>query len=137
MDIFTNYFAVFFAAIASFAIGAFWYSPLGFGKPWMTMLGMSPEGMKDMRLSPIQAMSLGFIGGLITSYVLAHFVFLFAPGDWVGALQLGFWIWLGFQAPILFGSFLWENRPLKLFLINGSYQLVTLLVMSLILTLWK
>jgi hypothetical protein len=71
------------------------------------------------------------------AYILAHFAAYAGAVDTSGALQLAFWTWLGFVAPVQLGSVLWEGRPVKLYAINTSYYLVTLAVMSLILVLWK
>lgn len=134
MDISINYLAVLVAAIAAFAVGAVWYSYL-FQKPWMALMGFSPERMRSMPLSATQAMAVGFVVTLLSTYVLA--VFVSAAPDLTGALILTFWIWLGFVATVQIGSFLWEGRPIKLFFINASQTLVAMLVAALILTLWR
>jgi len=135
MEVVLNYWAVLVAAIASFAIGGIWYGPL-FGKTWMGLMGISKDGMKSMRLSPTQAMTLGFLFTLLQSYVVAHFVSLLGAVDAASAWSLAFWIWLGIMVPICIGSFLWENKPIKLFILNAAHQLIYIFVMILILALW-
>jgi hypothetical protein len=49
----------------------------------------------------------------------------------------GFWVWLGFFAPLQSDEVLWGGKPWKLFFINTSYRLVSLLAMGLILALWR
>ena len=132
MDIAINYVGVLVGAIAAFAVGAIWYSLL-FRKQWMRLMGITPEGMKGMRLTGPQAMGIGFFTVLLMVYVLAHFEFLVGVADMREALVLGFWIWLGFQAPLLANSVLYENRPFSLYLINASQQLVATLVASAVL----
>ncbi len=130
-----NYWAVLVATIASMVIGSLWYGPV-FGKAWMKLMKFSPKDIKKMRLSPAQAMSMGFVATLVMSFVLAHFV------DYVGATtigtaaQLAFWLWLGFSAPLLLGSFLWENKPFKLWVLNAAHRLVEMIVMAAILAVW-
>jgi hypothetical protein len=70
---------------------------------------------------------------MFMAWVLSVVLQTFGAYDWLSAADVAFWIWAGFVAPILLGSFLWESKPFTLYLINASYWLVTLLVMSVIL----
>lgn len=128
-----NYLAVLVSAVAVFIIGMLWYGPV-LGKYWMRLMNFTPESMKSMKMTPMKAMILGFIGTLLMTYVLAHFAFLYgalAIGV-SGALQLAFWVWLGFFVPVTAGSWLWEGKSFKLFLFNAAYYLVVLIVAALI-----
>ncbi|MEK7613011.1 MAG: DUF1761 domain-containing protein [Patescibacteria group bacterium] len=129
-----NYLAVLVAALAAFGVGALWYSFL-FQKPWMELMGFDADSMRSMPLTGTQAMGIGFVTTLVMVYVLAIFVSV-APNV-QGALMLAFWLWLGFTATVQIGSFLWEGKPIKLFLINASQTLVAMLVAALILVLWR
>lgn len=42
-----NYLAAGVAALASFALGALWYSPVLFGKTWQKDLGFTGEYLKE------------------------------------------------------------------------------------------
>src|SRR3989304_5313099 len=108
-----NYLAVLVAAIASMVLGMLWYGPV-FGKLWMKLSGITPQSMKKMKLTPKAAMTLGFIGTLVTAYVLSHFVDLLSVTTWSGAAQFAFWAWLGLVAPVQLGAYLWEGKPFKL-----------------------
>jgi hypothetical protein len=120
------------AAVAYIAVGYGWYHPRIFGDAWMRMSNISPEaieaGKKRMPLTLIVAL----IAGIVVGYVLDWFGIAWGVYDWAGAVELAIWIWVGFVAPVLLGSVLWERRPVKLFCINAGYWLVTLVVMSLI-----
>lgn len=130
-----NYLAVLIAAIVSMFIGFLWYGSL-FGKTWMKLMGFNEASMKKMKMTAKRAYIVAFIGTLISSFVLAHFVDYVQATNISDAIQLGFWIWLGFTAPLLLGSVLWENKSVKLYLINVSHQLVSLVIASVVLTLW-
>ncbi len=136
-----NYLAVLVAAVASMIIGSLWYGPL-FGKPWMALIGMTPEKIaaakgKGMTMS----YALMFVGSLVMSFVLAHsLIFASAYTNTTGAIagmMVGFWSWLGFVAPVTLGSVLWENKSWNLWLLNNGYYIVTLVVIGIILALWK
>src|SRR2546429_8655500 len=132
-----NYWAVLVSAIVSMLIGAFWYSPAGFGKAWMQLMGI---GKKDMDKATGKGMGsryfMMFVGTLVMVYVLAYFVNYAGASDIMAGLQAGFWAWLGFIAPIMLSSVLWEGKPWKLYWINVTHYLVVLLVSGAILAAW-
>lgn len=136
MNIAINYWAVLVAALANMVVGSLWYGPL-FGKLWMKLAGLTKESIKSMGLTMAQAMTGGLATSLLMAYVLAHFAGRWAAMGAAGAWQLAFWIWLGFVATTQAGSFLWEAKPFKLFILNAANSLVSLFAMALILVLWK
>ncbi|MCC6563539.1 DUF1761 domain-containing protein [Candidatus Uhrbacteria bacterium] len=136
-----NYLAVLVAAIASIAIGFAWYGPL-FGKPWMKIMGFSKDSMtKAQKDSMMKNYVLMTIGALVTAYVLAHTTEFGMSYTRIygimGGLMSGFWVWLGFMAPIHMGDQLWGGKPWKLFAITAGYSLVSILVMGVILATWR
>lgn len=131
-----NYLAVIVAAVVAYAVGALWHSSIGFGKWWVAMMGFDEARMKNMPLTAAQAMSIGFVLTLLTAYVLAHFMVLVGANTWEVALQLGFWLWLGFLAPTLANGWLWEGKSPKLFAFSAVYALVSIEIMALVLGLW-
>ncbi len=137
MDIAVNYLAVVAAAVIAYAIGAVWHSPVGFGKYWMRLMGLNSDSMRKMPLTAAQAMSIGFAVTLLVSYVFAMFMSLTYAFTVSTAMQLGFWLWLGFLAPTLANGWLWEGKSLKLFAFNAAYALVNIEVMAIVLGLWQ
>ena len=136
MPITINIWAVLAAAVVNMVVGYFWYRPL-FGKMWKSLMGFTDESIKSMKLSQTQSMGLGFVTSLVTAYVLGYFVVLLNTTGLGGAWQLAFWIWLGFLATTTAGSFIWEGKPLKLFVLNVAGQLVALFLMAVVLVFWK
>ena len=132
-----NLLAVLVAAIVGMVVGALWYSVL-FGKTWMKLMGITEAKMKEAQDKGSMSKSylIAFLGILIMSYVLANFIEFTQATTISEALQVGFWSWLGFIATVSLGSILWECKPVKLYLINVAHQLVVLVLMSIILTLW-
>jgi len=60
----------------------------------------------------------------------------FESNTWLLGLDLGFTMWIGFIAPIMFGIVLWERKPVRLYLLNVMFQLISLLVMAVILSIF-
>lgn len=132
-----NYLAVVVSAVVAMGLGAWWYSPAGFGKLWMQLSGMSDAQLEAAKQKGMAKMyAAAFAGTLITAYVLAHFVDYTQATTIALGIQTGFWSWLGFVATVTLGSVLWENKPLKLYALNNAYQLISLMVMGAMLAVW-
>ncbi len=136
-----NYLAVVVAAAASIILGFLWYGPL-FGKPWMKLVGMTKEKIDaDKKKGMGKTYALMTLGTLVMAYVLAHtteFAMTYTKTYGVtGGFMSGIWTWVGFVAPVKMGDQLWGNKPWKLFLIEGGYYLVSLVVMGIILATWR
>lgn len=128
----TNWLLVLAAAVTSMVLGFLWYSPILFGKEWMELSGIGKNAKKNMTLGYI----LSFAGSFVTAFVLKQFIDLFYIVNFFDAIQLGFWIWLGFVATTLINAVVFEGKSWKLFVINAGYQLGGLLLMSWILSYW-
>lgn len=50
-----------------------------------------------------------FVRSLVVAYVLARFAVHTRVSDWMGAVRLRLWLWLGFQAMAVAGSVIHEN----------------------------
>ena len=131
-----NYLAIFVGAISNMILGFLWYGPI-FGKTWIALMGFTNESMEAAKAKGMgKQYTLMFLGALTMSYVLAHFI------DYAGAatipqgIQAGFWVWLGFIAPVTLGSVLWDNKPWKLWFLNNGYYLISLVIMGGILASW-
>lgn len=121
------------AGVASVLIGWIWYHPKVFGSAWMRMSGINPEmaerGKKRMPLMAI----IGLCASILVAYVMNYFGIAWGVYDLVGAIELGFWSWIGFVAPTMLGIVLWDQKPFRLYLVNTLYWLVAFVVMAIIL----
>jgi hypothetical protein len=131
-----NYLAVVVAALVALVVGAVWYSPLLFGKTYLELRGIDPRSMANKR--PPAGELLGeFVRYLVIAFVLAHFVVRLGVGDWKSAVQLGLWVWVGFQAMLPMGAVLHEQMPWMLYAIHAGDALVKTLLMTVILGVWR
>lgn len=130
-----NFPAVFVAALACFALGALWYSPLLFGKAWMEENGFTEEILKS-KGGAARIFGFAFLWSLIMSFNLA--AFLAADGVTLSFATLaGFLAGFGWAASGLFMVGLFEYRSTRYMLINGGYVTVALVVIGVILGLWR
>lgn len=122
--------AVFASGIVAALIGYIWYHPKVFGGAWARMSGLTPEMQEKARKRmPVMAL-IGFLAATLVAYVMSYVSAAWGFYDWQGALQLGFWCWAGFIAPVMLGTVLWEQKSFKLYLINALYWLLVLIVMA-------
>ncbi len=132
-----NYIAVVAAAVVSMILGWLWYSPVLFGNLWMKLSGINPKKVgKSKQKGMGKLYFIAFIGLLVTAYVLAHFVDYLEATTISAGMQAGFWIWIGFVAPVMLGTVLWDEKPWRLYFILAGYQLVSLLISGSILAVW-
>lgn len=132
-EVYISVVGVLIAGIANMVIGMIWYAPPVFGTIWRKLSGVNE---KSMQKNMAKMYVFGFIAALISSYVLAHVVGYVNATSMGQGVQAGFWMWLGFVAPITAASVLYEGKPIKLYLLNNGFQLVALSIMGAILALW-
>ena len=136
-----NFAAVAVAVIANFIFGFLWYTPL-FGKAWAKEMGFDMS-VKPPAASMIKGMVLMVIGNFLMAYVLAHDLTVWNPEFWgMGPMEgskaafagmAAFFLWLGYYVPQDLNIVAWEGRSWKLFFINTSYHLLSLVLVGMIL----
>ncbi len=130
-----NHWAILVSGVFLWLLGAVWYSPALFAKPWMALLGIKMgDGNKKSMLA---GMVSSFIGDLLLSFILAHFVIAWDADNFGTGAFIGFISWLGFIVAPNFPQGIYENRPIGLFWINSGYWLVGITVVGGILAAWR
>lgn len=132
-SIYINHIAVAICAVMSLVIGGLWWSPLLFAKPWQREVGLSDEQLKQM--NPAKTFGLTFVLAYVASYNLAFF--LGGPGttwQWgmIAGLLAGIWAITMYVIISLF-----EQRSLKLMLINSGYIAFYFAVIGFVIGIWR
>ncbi|PCI30793.1 hypothetical protein COB52_00940 [Candidatus Kaiserbacteria bacterium] len=131
-----NILAILAGGLSAVLVGFIWYSPMVFGRVWMALARLNPVQVEESKKKmPLMAF-LGFSTAVILSWVIQQFTFVWGVKDLGGAMELGFWIWLGFMVPVLLTPVLWEQKSFKYFVINAGYWLVSTLVIAGIVSVW-
>ena len=137
-DVHLNYWAVAVAAFATFMLGGAWYTAL-FGKTWQRLHGYSEEKVKAMQTARPPAVFFSVM--LISYFVLAiavGVVFSIAGvQSAVGGAALGFVLWLGLCAAIGATEHIASDRHIGVYMIDRSYQLLSLVMIGVIIGAWK
>ena len=112
-----NYLAVALAALSAFVLGGLWYSPILFAGRWAALSGVSEEKLKSGSMAKIFGTT--FVLNLVAAFVLAMFI---GPAAGIKFATLaGLAVGLGWVATSFGVSYLFERRPLGLWLINAGY----------------
>ena len=127
-----HYPAVLLAALSGFLIGGLLYSPLLFAHVWQREVGLGDEQLKNARLG--RTFALAGLAQLVIAFNLAAFIG--AKASLGFGLSAGAATGLGWVAMSLGVIYLFEQRTLRLWLINSGYQVTAYTVMGGILGAW-
>lgn len=134
MHLHLHFLPILVCAVFLWVLGAFWYSPLLFAKPWIAIVGRQkgekPEGVGH-------GMIASFIGDLLLAFVLAHFVYWSHGVGFGWGAFIGFLTWVGFVVAPLYPQRIYEGRPFAYFAINSGYWLVGLAIAGGVLAAWR
>lgn len=133
-----NILAVFVAAMATFMLGAVWYSQALFGRQWVEAHGYTPEKLEEMKKRGVlKAYAVSMACYVVMAYVMSLLVaYTNATGPAQG-LWLGFVCWLGFAATIGLTAHMFSEKRFAAYVLDAGYQLAYLLWMGLLLSVWK
>ncbi len=120
LPFYISHFAVFFAAIASTIVGAFWFSSLAFG---------NIEPSKGVWLSNVGT----FLSMVVRAYVLAYLIARLGIDTIYGGIGIAALFWLGFEATILIGAVFWDAKSFKWYFIHAGQHLAVLVLIGVIL----
>ena len=126
-----NWPAILVASFTGFVLGGLWYGPL-FLKPWLQASGMTMERGKAQ--NKLVVFGLAWLANLVAASGLR--LFMGAHHGVLVGVQIGLAGALVFILTALTVIYLFESRSLKLWLINGGYQLVNFAAMGAILGAW-
>ena len=137
MDLYINWLAVALATLSTVVVGTIWYRPRVFGNRWQALTGADPNKPK----SRAAAYGGSIVSSLVTAIVLAGATYMasehFGTPFLGAALLTAAALWAGFTATRILVHELFESRPIGIWLITASYELVTVLVMAVIIGLLK
>jgi hypothetical protein len=128
-----NYLAALVAAIAFFAIGALWYSPVLFSKPWQRSIGLDPQAAQAPNPMLFVVTAIAYFIQAVTLGAIARST---GATELADGLVLGLFIGIGVVATQLWVNTSYEGRPAALLWINAGNGLVGFVVMAIIMTVW-
>lgn len=131
-----NWLAVIVAACAAFAIGAIWYSPKMFARPWMKDAGLKQKDI-DKSDDMTRTMATSFVLIAIKAMLVSLLVSALGLSGFVDGLLFGGLLAAMFGATAIGIHYLYQMRTFRLFLIDAGYTSAQFLVMAIILSVWQ
>lgn len=123
-----NWLAVAIATVAAFMLGGLWYSKVLFGTAWMQEVGLTEDAINNNNMAKT-------FGGTIILQILAATALsalIGADSTWLSGLQTGLWVGLFWISTAYGVTYLFEQRSVRLLLINAGYYVVLYAIMGII-----
>ncbi|KJY86132.1 DUF1761 domain-containing protein [Pseudoalteromonas piscicida] len=124
-----NLWAIILAALSSFMLGGIWYSPMLFQKAWMEGCGLTELDLQTS--DPKMTFGVAFLLSLLSAVFMA--VMLDLSLSLLAATGVGLGVGVFFVACSLGISYIFEQRPMKLFLVNGGYHVLQFTLIAFVL----
>ena len=117
------------AIVASMILGMVWYSPFAFGAIWMGLVGVKKENVKKGK------MWVPLLSSVISAFLIAFAVETIS-GTFLERLVAATFVWLVFGQSLNLQHFLYEKRSMKLFFLQAGHELVNLIVICFVISLF-
>jgi Protein of unknown function (DUF1761) len=132
-----SWIAVIVAALAYFVLGALWYSKILFAKRWIADLKIDvndPNAKKGMGMMFGGSLVLMLVQCIALAVLVSRIEGL---TSWMSGAKLGLLTGCCFCAAAVGVNYLYEKKPLSLFLINGGYAVVGNIIAGIIICCWR
>lgn len=113
-----NWLAVVVSAAAFYALGALWYSAL-FGKAWAAEVGIDPDNPPETNM--VKTMGGTFVLELVAAIVVGLLMMETGGQGYLAGIHVGLLLGLGIASVMMGVNYLFEQRSLKLWLINAGH----------------
>jgi Protein of unknown function (DUF1761) len=132
-----NWLAVLVGAAVYFVIGAAWFAPAVFGRPWMASIGWD-ESRPRPEMNPVS-----YAGPAIFYLIASAATALLAKATGTDTLQegvvLGLVVGIGYALTVTATDAVFDPnkpKPWNSFAISGAYHLVSLVLVGMIIAAW-
>jgi hypothetical protein len=129
-----NWVAIVVAAFVVYVLGAVWYSPVLFARPWMRVAGMSDA---DVQSGSVIALVVQAVVTVVTSAVIAVIVSWSGADNPLEGAAVGLLLGAGLVAVDHTKLLAFERRSPTLFAINNGYTVLGFVIMAGIIAVWR
>ena len=133
-----NWLAVLVGAVVYFVIGAAWFAPAVFGRPWMAAIGWD-ESRPRPEMNPVS-----YAGPAIFYLIASAVTGLLAKATGTDTLQegvvLGLVVGVGYALTVTATDAVFDPnkpKPWNWFAISGAYHVVALVLVGMIIGAWQ
>lgn len=120
-----NWLAIIAATASAFVLGGIWYGPI-FGKAWMAEFGFNEEELAKRHPGKVfgSAILLTFLAASVLAVIIGPMPTLMKGVHW------GLIIGIGPVSMLMGVNYSFEQRSIKLFMINALYATLSLVIMG-------
>lgn len=132
-----NWLAVIVGTVIYFILGALWYSPPLFARPWQAAIGWD-ESRPQPQTNPL-TYAVPLLLYLVAGVAMAILAAATATDTLAEGITLGLLTGLGFALPMVGVEATFDPnkpKPLQWFLITVAYHLIGFLILALVIALW-
>ena len=130
-----NYFAIAVAAIACFLLEAGWYTV--FMNTWLSGIGRTMQWLVSSGMSPALQYGTALVMAAVTATAISCVTQLTGAQTALRGIKVAALLWVGLEVPSWSTEYIFEVRPLSLFLVNTGYWLAGMMLMGAIVGAWK
>lgn len=129
-----NYLGVLIGAVAAQPLGFLWYGVV-FSQPWMQLRGYSEE---DVESGGSTGYVIAFLLAIVIAYTLARLVDMVGADSVGDCVAVAAFAWAGFAGTVQATQLAFSTTPsVRLFAIEGGYQLAAFVVMGFVIGLFQ
>lgn len=130
-----NYMANVVAAIAAFLLEAAWYSY--FMQTWIDGIGRTREWMTSSGMNPAVQYATALVMAALMATAISCVTQLTGPQTIWRGIKVGALLWAGFMFTAFATEYIFEVRPISLWLVNTGYWLLGMMLMGAIVGGWR
>lgn len=119
-------------AVFNMVLGAMWYSPVLFAKQWMKEAKITEAYIEVSKGKMGKVYVFTTITAVITSYVIGFILLNMGITSIINGIIVAILVWIGTNLPNIIKNWGFEDRSIKLGIINHGYDLVVYIVVSII-----
>ena len=130
-----NYLAIAAAAVACFLLEAGWYTV--FMNTWLSGIGRSMQWLVSSGMNPAFQYATALVMAALMATAISCVIQLTGKQTPLRGIKVGALLWAGFELTTWSTEYIFEVRPISLFLVNAGYWLVGMMLMGAIVGAWK
>lgn len=118
--------------LVTMILGALWYSPLLFAKPWMSSLGLRDGDVSESGVPALPGYLSATLYSLAITYTIGFLITNLSVSGAPAVLSVALGLWLVTSGLANLRIKYFEDRPWPLYLIDEGYALVAHLLLGLL-----
>ncbi|HYK36437.1 DUF1761 domain-containing protein [Alloacidobacterium sp.] len=130
-----NYLAILVSALVYFGMQAVWFTV--FMTDWLEGIGKTADQLHQEGASVVLAYVIGFAGALVMAAAISWFTQMTGKQSVIRGILVGIVAWIGFVLTTWSAEYAFEEKGLRILMVNTGISLIGMVVMGAIQGAWK